>query len=114
MILLVIVTAIQVNSQELCPSVCQCYSEQAIWTDLFSDVTNMTQHRFSGVLRDLGVTGSTNLELKEDLFMRWNITSLIFLDLSQNNVTKICQRAFHGLAYLAELYLFGKGITTLQ
>ena len=33
-IVLVIVTAVQVNSQQLCPSVCQCYSEQANYTVL--------------------------------------------------------------------------------
>jgi len=39
---LVIVTAVQVNSQELCPSACQCYSENATSKNLFSDVTDMT------------------------------------------------------------------------
>jgi hypothetical protein len=35
-IALVIVTAVQVKLQELCPSVCQCYSDNATCTDLFS------------------------------------------------------------------------------
>ena len=56
-IVLLIVTAVQVNSQELCPSVCQCNSEQAICGILFSDVTDMTQHMFSVVLEVLIVTG---------------------------------------------------------
>ena len=51
-IVLVIVTAVQVNSQELCPSVCRCYSEEAICTDLFSDVTNMTQETFHSAFGD--------------------------------------------------------------
>ena len=112
-IVLVIVTAVQVNSQELCPSVCRCYSEKATCTDLFSDVTHMTQHRFSCGLRLLRVTWRTNLE-GEDLFLRWNITSLIYLNLSQNNITKIWQRAFYSLADLEELYLSGHNITTLD
>ena len=33
-IVLVVVTAVQVNSQELCPCVCQCYSDNATCTDL--------------------------------------------------------------------------------
>ena len=56
-IVLVIVNAVQVKSQELCPSVCQCYSEQAICGILFSDVTDMTQHMFSVVLDVTIVTG---------------------------------------------------------
>ena len=112
-IVLVIVTAVHVNSQELCPSACQCYSEHTTCTDLFSDVTTMTQHRFNSALRDLRVDGTTNLELEEDLFLRWNITSLTSLDLSHNNITKIWQRAFHSLAVLKELDLSGNSITTL-
>jgi hypothetical protein len=69
-IVLVIVTAAQVNSQELCPSVCQCYSDQVTCINLFSDVTDMTQHRFNGALRDLRVIASKNLELEENLFLR--------------------------------------------
>jgi hypothetical protein len=113
-IVLVIVTAVQVNSQALCPSVCKCDSELTTCTDLFSDVTDMTQHRFHSALRQLRVTGTTNLELEEDRFLRWNITSLTYLDLSQNNITKIWQRAFYSLAYLEYLYLSGNGITTLH
>jgi len=33
-IVLVIVSAVQLNPQELCPSVCHCYSEQATYTTL--------------------------------------------------------------------------------
>ena len=113
-IVLVIVTAVQVNSQSLCPSVCQCNGDSATCTDLFSDLTDMTQHRFSGALRDLRVTGNTNLELEEDLFLRWNIKSLTILDLSQNNITKIGQRALYSLAYLQNLDLSGNSITTLH
>jgi hypothetical protein len=113
-IVLVIVTAVQVNSQELCPSVCNCYSEQAACTKLFSDVTNMTQHRFHSALSVLLVTGTTNLELEDDRFLRWNITSLTYLDMSQNNITKIWQRAFYSLPYLQYLYLYGNSITTLH
>jgi hypothetical protein len=51
-IVIVIVTAVQVNSQELCPSVCKCDGEQAACTDLFSDVTDMTQHRLHAALKD--------------------------------------------------------------
>jgi hypothetical protein len=68
-IVLVIVIAVQVNSQELCPSVCKCYGEQAACTDLFSDVTDMTKHRFDSALRQLRVTGTTNLKLEEDRFL---------------------------------------------
>jgi len=112
-IVLVIVTAVQVNSQQLCPSVCQCNGEKATCTNLFSDVINVTQHRFNGALRDLRVIGSTNLELEEDLFLRWNITSLETLHLSENNITNIRPRAFYSLAYLENLDLSGNRITTL-
>ena len=112
-IVLVMVTAVQVNSQQLCPSVCHCNGEKATCTNLFSDVTATTQHRFNGVLRDLRVNGSTNLELAEDLFLRWNITSLKTLHLSQNSITKIWPRAFYSLAYLENLDLSGNRITTL-
>jgi Leucine-rich repeat (LRR) protein len=113
-IVLVIVTAVQVNSQQLCPSVCQCESEQATCTDLFSGVADTTQHRFHAALRELRVYGTTNLELGEDRFLRWNITSLAYLDLSHNNIVKIWQRAFYSLAYLENLYLYGNSITTLH
>jgi len=74
----------------------------------------MTQHVFNGALRELRVTGNTNLELDEDVFLRWNITSLTLLDLSQNNTTNIGQRAFYSLAYLRYLDRSGNGITTLN
>jgi hypothetical protein len=57
-IVIVIVTAVQVNSQELCPSVCKCDGEQAACTNLFSDVTDMTQHRFHSALKELRVYGT--------------------------------------------------------
>jgi len=88
-IVLVIVTAVQVNSQELCPSVCQCNGGNAICTDLFSNEIGVTQHSFHSGLRRIRVTGNTRLDLEEDHFLRWNITSLTFLDLSQNNITEI-------------------------
>jgi hypothetical protein len=113
-IVLVIVTAVQVNSQELCPSVCQCNGDNAICANLFNDVTNMTQHRFHSGLRRLRVTGRTNLEREEDLFLRWNITSLTSLDLSQNNIRMIWQGAFYSLADLQALYLYDNNITTLN
>jgi hypothetical protein len=113
-IVLVIVTAVQVNSQELCPSVCQCNGDSATCTDLFGDVRDTVQHGFSGTLWDLRVNGRTNLELEEDLFLRWNITSLTTLDLSQNSITKIWQRTFYSLAYLQILDLSGNNITTLD
>jgi hypothetical protein len=113
-IVLVIVAAVQVNSQQLCPSVCQCDSKQAACTDLFSDVTDMTQHRFHPALRELRVHGTTNLEPEEDRFLRWNITSLTYLDLSQNNITKIWQAAFYSLAYLEDIYLKGNNISTVN
>ena len=113
-IVLVIVTVVQVNSQELCPSVCQCYSDNAACTDLFSDVTNMTQHWFQSGLRRLRVTASKKLELEENLFLRWNITSLIFLGLSQNNIRNIGKQGFYSLSYLQTLKLSGNNITTLH
>jgi hypothetical protein len=88
-IVLVIVTAVQVNSQELCPTACQCNGEETISTNLFSDVTDMKQETFHSALRKLRVTGSTRLGMEEDLFLRWKITSLIFLCLSQDNIAKI-------------------------
>jgi len=113
-IVLWIVIAVQVNSQELCPGVCQCNSGKATCTDLFSDVTPTMQHGFNGALWDLRVNGRTNLELEEDLFLRWNITSLTTLDLSHNNITKIWQQAFYSLAYLQKVDLSGNSITTLD
>jgi hypothetical protein len=113
-IVIVIVTAVQVNPQNLCPSVCKCYSEQTTCTDLFNDVTDMTQHRLHSALRVLLVTRTRALELEVDRFLRWNITSLTYLDLSQSNIIKIWQRAFYSLAYLGYLYLYGNSITTLH
>ena len=113
-IALVIVTAVQVKLQEPCPSVCKCYSDSATCTDLFSDVTDMTQETFHSAVWRLRVTVSTRLDLEEDLFLRWSITSITFLDLSQNNITKIRQRAFYRLAYLEELDLSSNSITTLD
>ena len=112
-IVLVIVTAVQVNSQQLCPSVCQCYSDWESCKSLFSDVTNKTQETFHSAVRKLKVTGSARLEL-EDLFLRWNITSLTYLDLSYNNITKIWQRAFYSLADPEYLILDDDRITTLD
>ena len=109
----VIVTAVQVNSQ-LCPSVCQCDSNEAKCTNLFSDVTNMTQETFHSALRILRVTGRTRLEVEEDLFLRWNITSLTKIYLPYNQITKIWQRAFYSLADLQYLYLDVNRITTLD
>jgi Leucine-rich repeat (LRR) protein len=74
----------------------------------------MTQQRFPAALRALRVYGTTNLELEEDRFLRWNITSLTYLDLSQNNIMKIWQRAFYSLPYLQELKMYGNRITTLH
>ena len=113
-VVLVIVTAVQVNSQELCPGVCQCKGYNVTCANLFSDVTNTTQETFHSTLRRLRVTGNTRLELEEDFFLRWNISSLKYLDLSENNITNIWQRAFYSLAYLQELYLSGNSITTLH
>ena len=120
--MLVIVTAVYVNSQRTCPIECQCVGDQATCTDLFSDVTDMTlsdvrdltQEPFDSGLRGLRVTGNTRLELKEDFFLRWKITSLTSLDLPQNNITKIWQRAFYSLADLRYLDLSGNSITTLH
>ena len=113
-IVLVIVTAVQVNLQKPCPSVCQCNGDSATCTDVFSDVTNMNIHRFHSRFSELRVTGSTRLEVEEDLFLRWNITSLKILDLSLNNITKIWQRAFYSLVDLQILDLSGNSITTLH
>jgi len=98
----------------MCPSVCQCYSVNATCADLFSDVTDMTQETFHSGLRGLRVTGSSRLDLEEDLFLTWNITKLTLLDLSQNNITKIWQWAFCSLANLMHLDLSGISITTLD
>ena len=57
----------------------------------------MTLCRLHSGLRVLRVTGSTRLELEEDLFQRWNITSLTVLHMSQNNATKIWQRTSYSL-----------------
>jgi hypothetical protein len=70
-IVFVIVTAVQVNSQQLCPSVCECDSKLVTCTDLFSGVTDITQHRIHAALSVLRVHGTTNLELEEDRFLRW-------------------------------------------
>jgi len=113
-IVLVIVTAVQVNSQELCPSVCECDGDNATCTDLFSDVTNMTQETFHSVVRGLTVFGRSRVEMEEDLFLRWNITSLTFLCLSQNNIMEIWQRAFYSLAKLLELDLSENRIKILD
>ena len=77
LIVLVIVTAVQVNSKQLCPSVCESYSNWATCKNLFSDVTNVKQETFHYAFGRLRVTGSTRLELEEGFFLRWNITSLI-------------------------------------
>jgi hypothetical protein len=98
---MVIVTAVQVNSQILCPSVRQCNGDNATCTDLFSDVTNI-KGTFQSPLMALCVIGNTKLEVKEDLFQRWNITSLISLDLSQYNITKIWQWVFIVLLVLRD------------
>ena len=113
-IVLVIVTAVQVNSQELCPSVCVCDGDNARCADLFSDVTNMAEETFYLAVWRLRVTASIRLELEEDLFQRWNITSLTFLDLSESNITKIRHRAFYSLVYIVELHLDCNSITTLH
>jgi hypothetical protein len=112
-IVLVIVTAGQVNSQ-LCPSVCRCNDDLVSCTDLFSDVTNTTQETFLIAVQNLQVSGSTRLELEEDLFLRRKITSLKYVDLSHNNITKIWQRAFYSLADLVNLDLSDNSITTLH
>jgi Leucine-rich repeat (LRR) protein len=59
-------------------------------------------------LRDNGIT---RLELEEDLFLRSNIASLKNVNLSQNNITKIRQRAFYRLADLQYLNLYSNSIT---
>jgi len=73
-IVLVIVTAVQVNSQQLCDSACCCRNGSALCKNFINDVTNMTQGTFHSTLWGLTVTGSTRLEMEEDLFLRWNIT----------------------------------------
>ena len=74
----------------------------------------MTQEIFHSVLSVLRYTGSTRLDLEEDHFLRWNITSLTYLDLSQNNITKMWQSFFRSLAFLEKLYLSGNSTTTLH
>ena len=113
-VVLVVVTAVHVNSQSLCPSVCQCNGDSATCADLFSDVTNMTQETFHSAVWRLRVTGCSRLEMEEDLFLRWNITSLTTLEVAQNNITKIWQRAFYSLADLLTLILSGNSVTTLD
>jgi Leucine-rich repeat (LRR) protein len=110
----VIVTAVPVNAQDACVSACQCSSNSATCNDLFSDVTNMTQYKFRSGLQSLIVTGRTYLEMDEDLFLRWNITSLRSLDLRGNKITKIWQQAFYSLADLGTLKLEDNSITTLD
>ena len=112
--MLVIVTTVQVNSKVLCPRVCKCFDDSAICSGLFSDVKNMTQKTFNSAFRSLRVNGRTILDLEEDIFLRWNITSLTHIDLSQNNITKIWRKAFYSLAYLHTLDLSGNSITTLD
>ena len=112
-IVLVIVTAVQVNSQQLCDSACCCRNGSALCKNFINDVTNMTQGTFHSTLWGLTVTGSTRLEMEEDLFLRWNITWLTKLDLSRNNITKIWHRAFYSLADLQYLTLRENRITTL-
>jgi Leucine-rich repeat (LRR) protein len=89
------------------------YKDWATCTDLFSDVTNITHETFDSALRKVRIVGNTRLEVEEDLFQRWNITSLTSLHVTRNNVTNIWQRVFHSLADLEELDLSGNGITTL-
>jgi hypothetical protein len=113
-IVLVIVTAVQVNSQKLCISVCHCNDDNATCTDMFNDVINMTQETFHSVVRGLTVFGSTRLEMAEVFFQRWNITSLTFLSQSQNNIIKIWQRAICSLAEILELDLSDNRITALH
>jgi Leucine-rich repeat (LRR) protein len=113
-IVLVIMTAVQVNSQQLCPSVCEFSGDAATCKNLFSDVIDVTQGTFHSALRRLWVRGRTRLELEEDLFLRRNITALTSLDLSQNNITKIWQRAFYSLVDLQYLLMEGNQITTLD
>jgi hypothetical protein len=113
-IVLAIVTTGQVNSQELCPSVCQCNDGNLTCADLYNDVTNMTQETFHQAVWRLRVTGRIRLEVEEDLFLRRNITSLTYLDLSQNNITKTEKMAFYCLVYIVELHLYGNSITTFH
>jgi Leucine-rich repeat (LRR) protein len=102
---LVIVTAVQVNSQELCPSVCHYYSDQATCTNLFNDVTDITKETFHSELMN------ESLEIQD---WTWNITSLTSLDLLLNNTTKIRQKASCSLVYLEEMHLSGNRITNLH
>jgi len=74
----------------------------------------VTQDTFHPGFTFLEVTGSTRLELEEDLFLRWNITSLTFLVLKENNITKIWQQAFYSLADLETLDLDVNRITKLD
>jgi len=74
----------------------------------------MTQETFHSSVWGLEVTGSTRLELEKDQFLRWNITSLISLDMPRNNITKIWQRAFCSLTDLKYLKLDDNRITTLD
>jgi len=113
-IVLMIVTAVQVNSQQLCDSVCQCDGDNATCINLFSAATGTTQQRFNSSLWYLKVNGSSDLQLEKDLFLCWNITSLTFLDLSQNNIKNIRQRAFYSLLHLQNLDLYGNRIISLH
>ena len=110
-IVLVIVTAVQVNSQDLCPSVCQCNFDKAECTNLFSEIVRITLNRFHSGLKVLQVTGITRLEIQKDFFLHWDITSLTSLDLSDNSITKIWQRVFYSLDYLEKLDLSVNSIT---
>jgi Leucine-rich repeat (LRR) protein len=68
-------------------------------------------HSGINIVRD---TGNTRLELEEDLFLRWNLTSLISLGLPRKNITEIRHRAFYNLPHLLFLDLSGNRITTLH
>jgi len=81
---------------------------------LFGDVRGETHGRFDSGVRVLLVSGNTRMELEEDLFLRWNITSLTTLQLSGNNIRKIWQRAFYSPADLEYVDLSGNSITTLD
>jgi Leucine-rich repeat (LRR) protein len=94
--------------------VCWCSGYNAACTDLFLDVTNLTEYKFHSGLRNLQVRGVTNLEMEEDIFVRWNITSLTGLDLMWNKIRKIWQRAFYGLADLERLNLYNNSITRVD
>jgi hypothetical protein len=88
--------------------------DDAECTDLFNDATNMKQETFHSAVHSLRVTGSTRLEVEEDLFLRWNITSLTILKLSENNIRDIWKGAFYSLVHLVELDLSDNSITTLH